>query len=145
MTLLPLFLGASSFPRWNVSARGLASAVIVLAALVLTANPVSADVYGESGGMKNEGRKPLKILYTFQNGDYEWTSIPQGVSMDFPETIRSIEVYQHPSHPLFSGDMSLAVILPDGSRQYVREPGSLVIVPPGNDKKNGNYRRNYSG
>lgn len=85
--------------------------------LLLFQGVAFADLYGASGGMKNESDVAVTVLLVRESGDYETQVVAAGAMLDFPENTARIKISasrQDPPGPL--SHIRVAVIQPDGSR-----------------------------
>ena len=103
--------------------------VFILLMLLGGLSPAAADIFGSSGGLRNEGDRSVKVKVVYANGAYEWVRLPRGASLDLPEGARSVlladdDESQHLFEP--RDRMRVAVIHPGGEREEITELGKVL-------------------
>lgn len=103
--------------------------ILILLLTIGGIRPACADIFGSSGGLKNEGDRSVKAKITHASGAYEWVRLPRGASLDLPEGTRSVlladdDESQHLFEP--RDRMRVAVIHPGGEREELTELGKVL-------------------
>ena len=106
---------------------------LFLAGLLLLSGPrpLCAELFGDSGGLKNEGDRSVRVKITYASGAYEWVRLPRGASLDLPE--KALEVVladDDASQQLFEWSPRLKVQLfhPGGEREEMTDFGKRVSL-----------------
>ncbi len=109
---------------------------LMVLCLVLS-REVHADLFGSSGGIKNESDVAVKVWLIRESGDYETQVVAANASLDFPENTVKIRIGASVADPpLARSRIRVAVIQPDGSRHELTGLESeMAIVQTGKFSK----------